>query len=128
MSKAFGHFYANYVNFKGRTTRSTYWLFVLDFVIIQAIIAGAFWFVSDLYKVAAVGQIILLGFSAVLMLASIIPGIAMQVRRLHDVGKKGYWCFFNLLPVIGQIVLLIFTIMPSGPDNEWGEMEFIQQS
>lgn len=127
MSKAFGHFYANYFNFKGRTTRSTYWLFILDFIILQAIILGAFWSISDLkYTICTSGQLVLLGFAALIVIFSIIPGIAMQVRRLHDVGKKGYWCFFNLLPIVGQIIILIFTLMPSGPDNEWGEIELIQ--
>lgn len=38
----------------------------------------------------------------------IVPSIAVAVRRLHDIGKSGYWYFISLIPFVGGIVMLVF--------------------
>jgi len=50
-----------------------------------------------------------------------LPGLAVSVRRLHDVGKSGWFLFIALIPLIGAIWLLVlyFTEGTSG-DNEYG--------
>ena len=54
-------------------------------------------------------------------LASILPGWAVFNRRMHDIGKSGWWCLIGLVPVVGAIVLLVFTCKDSQPgDNEYG--------
>ena len=54
-------------------------------------------------------------------LAVLLPGIALGVRRLHDIGKSGWWMLIALVPLIGLIVLLVFACTDSQPgDNEYG--------
>ena len=43
----------------------------------------------------------------------IIPYISIQIRRLNDIGKNPLWILINLIPIIGQAVLLFFFIEPS---------------
>jgi uncharacterized membrane protein YhaH (DUF805 family) len=50
-----------------------------------------------------------------------LPNLAVTVRRLHDAGHSGWWVLINLLPLIGFIVLLVFTVMDSKPPNQWGD-------
>nr|WP_080994929.1 DUF805 domain-containing protein [Vibrio harveyi] len=41
-------------------------------------------------------------------LVVLIPGIAVMVRRLHDIGRTGWWVLIGLIPLIGLIVLIVF--------------------
>ena len=50
-----------------------------------------------------------------------LPNLAVLVRRLHDAGHSGWWVLIGILPLIGFIVLLIFTLTPSQGPNKWGE-------
>jgi uncharacterized membrane protein YhaH (DUF805 family) len=43
------------------------------------------------------------------------------VRRFHDAGHSGWWVLTWILPLIGFIVWLIFTLTPTQPPNKWGE-------
>ena len=55
------------------------------------------------------------------ILATIVPALAVLVRRLHDTGKSGWWALMILLPVAGAIVLLVFTVTDSdGIANKYG--------
>jgi len=103
------HVLKNYSNFKGRATRKEYWLFTLIHCVIFAILSalGAFGdlsFISSLY-----------------LLATIIPSIAVCIRRLHDIDKSGKWFFISLIPLIGSIWLLILCCTDSDTDNQYGE-------
>ncbi len=99
----------NYANFEGRARRSEYWYFVL-FNMIFGIAAGvldSLWGMPVLY--------------ALYMLAIIVPSIAVAVRRLHDIGKSGWFLFVALIPLVGGIWLLILLVTDSNPgDNEFG--------
>ena len=54
-------------------------------------------------------------------LAVLLPGLAVLVRRLHDIGKSGWWIFISLVPLIGSIVLLVFLATDSQPgENQYG--------
>ena len=58
--------------------------------------------------------------SAIVSLALLLPNLAVLVRRLHDAGHSGWWILISLLPLIGFIVLLVFTLQASEPPNRWG--------
>ena len=49
----------------------------------------------------------------IFLLASIIPSIAVQVRRLHDTGRSGWWILLSFIPLVGPIVLIVFYVMDS---------------
>jgi uncharacterized membrane protein YhaH (DUF805 family) len=55
------------------------------------------------------------------LVAVLIPGIAVSVRRLHDTGKSGWWLLIGLVPLLGGIVLLVFMVLDSQPgQNQYG--------
>jgi uncharacterized membrane protein YhaH (DUF805 family) len=93
----------NYAKFSGRARRSEYWYFFL----FNVIIALAFGFVCGLLQVPQLANIY--------TLAVLIPAIAVAVRRMHDVGKSGW---FVLIPIYNLI--LACTKGDTG-DNEYGE-------
>ena len=49
----------------------------------------------------------------VYLLANLVPGLAVTIRRLHDTGKSGFWIFIGLIPLIGKIILLIMLCQDS---------------
>nr|WP_297309504.1 DUF805 domain-containing protein [uncultured Flavobacterium sp.] len=93
----------NYANFNGRARRSEYWYFYL-FNLIIAIILG---FIGILINSTILSNI----YSLVVL----IPGIAVAIRRMHDVGKSGWYI---LIPIYNLI--LACTDGDKGP-NEYGE-------
>lgn len=58
----------------------------------------------------------------VYVLLSLIPYLAVTVRRLHDIGKSGWWYFIGIIPIIGAIWLLVLLCMEGEPKtNKWGD-------
>ena len=98
-----------YAVFTGRSRRKEYWYFFL-FNILIAIALG----IVD----GVVGSSPL--FGGLYSLAILIPGIAVSIRRLHDVGKSGWWLLLGFVPLVG-LVLLYFMVQDSQPGgNEYG--------
>ena len=105
-----------YAVFSGRARRKEYWYFVL-FNILASIVLGIIDGVTGCFN-AATGVGLLGGIYS---LAMIIPSISVSVRRLHDTGRSGWWLLIGLIPLIGAIVLLVFMVRDSFPDdNEYG--------
>ena len=110
----------NYANFNGRARRSEYWYFALmNFIIIIGIyILMAIAIATS--RSAIVGGVFI-GLVIVFALATLIPSIAVLVRRLHDIGKSGWWYFISLVPFIGGIWLLVLMCTDSQVgSNEYG--------
>jgi uncharacterized membrane protein YhaH (DUF805 family) len=108
--------FENYANFNGRARRSEYWYFVLANFIV-AVLATILDSVLGLnFDPLPYGYLYL-----IYMLAVIIPSLAVAVRRLHDVGKSGWFYFIALIPLIGAIWLLVlfFTEGDQG-ENQYG--------
>ena len=92
----------NYANFTGRARRQEYWMFVLFnmlFVIAIALVSGALIAMTEISAFAGLYLIYILGI--------IIPSLAVAVRRLHDVGKSGWFYLIALIPLIGGIWLIV---------------------
>jgi len=54
-------------------------------------------------------------------LATFLPFLAVEIRRLHDIGRTGWWWLFGLVPVLGWIVLVVFCATNGGAgDNRYG--------
>lgn len=100
----------NYVNFQGRARRKAYWLFVL-FNFIAAVLLGV---IDSILGTDAM-------LSSIYSLAVFLPSIALGVRRLHDIGRSGWWLLIGLIPLVGWIVLLVFALTNSQPGvNQYG--------
>lgn len=89
----------HYLDFEGRTTRKQFWMFVLiNFIIV--------------FLIGFVGQLLLDAngswLSNLYSLAVLLPSIAIAIRRLHDIGKSGWWLLIGLIPVVGWIILIVF--------------------
>ncbi len=101
----------------GRARRTEYWMSVLFNGLIG--IAFSFLYCMLLYfsESAAIGMVVL---SLIYSLAVFIPTLAVEVRRLHDTGRSGWWLLLNFVP-FGDIVLLVFFCLDSQPgENQYG--------
>ena len=110
-----------YADFSGRARRKEYWMFVL-FNIIFAFIAMALDNVLGIsFNIA--GQNVGYGWIYTIYgLAVFIPGLAVAVRRLHDVGKSGWMMFIALIPLIGAIWLIVLEATKGDVGaNEYGQ-------
>ncbi len=107
----------NYFQFNGRARRAEYWGFTLFFIIsliVSIIIDGLVsvtFFGTDEY-----GDAIFLPIVAVLFyLYCIIPGIAITVRRLHDLDMSGWMYLINFVPYVGGLIVFVFMVLDSRP-------------
>ena len=102
-----------YCCFEGRARRSEYWMFVL-FNIIAGIIIGL---IGEFLAGATSGGLL----TNIYYLAVLIPACGVQVRRLHDTDRSGWWILIGIIPLIGGIVLLVFNCIDSQPgENRFG--------
>ena len=105
----------NYANFTGRAGRPEYWWWVL-FAVVASLILGL---VDRMIGMQILGTIFMQILGTIFMLATIIPGIAVGVRRLHDLGKSGWWLLISFT-IIGAFVLLYWFTQPGERDNQYG--------
>jgi uncharacterized membrane protein YhaH (DUF805 family) len=114
-------FWSNYRNFKGRARRSEYWYIQLFLVTTSLAAAGIDLALmnGDVERFIANGGGGIVGL--IWILATIVPALAVLVRRLHDTGRSGWWAFIGLIPIAGAIVLLVFTVEDStNQENTYG--------
>lgn len=113
-----------YADFNGRARRSEYWLFVLFLLIVQVLASVLSWFVGgdlehDPFGSPAAAIIALAYFGFCLYV--FVPALAVSFRRLHDSGRTAWWLLLGLIPILGQLVLLIFMVLEGTPgDNRFG--------
>ena len=105
-----------YAVFSGRARRKEYWMFVL-FNMIFAVVAA----LLDNLLGTAIENVGYGLFYFLYMLAVLIPSLAVVIRRLHDIGKSGWWIFITFIPLIGSIWLLVLLVTDSQPGvNQYG--------
>lgn len=105
-----------YVDFSGRARRKEYWMFVL----FNLLFAIAAMILDNVLGIAIEG----IGYGPLYGLYSLVvlvPGLAVGVRRLHDVGKSGWMLLIALIPLVGAIWLLVLLVTDGEPGtNKWG--------
>lgn len=97
----------HYADFKGTASRSVYWKFVLFYYLLTSFLSALCFLLFSLGSTLATLAVVLL---AAVSLGLIIPALSISVRRLHDIGKRGYWLFINFVPVIGCFWLLALLV------------------
>ena len=126
IGEAARRFFKKYATFTGRASRSEYWWWTLISVVVTTVLnivmsvagsAGAT--VNDSGAMvpgpgAMVGVILLVIWG----LAVIVPSLALPVLRLHDVNVRGWMILLGLVPFLGGLALLVFTILPSKPEGQ----------
>ena len=117
---AIASFFSKYATFGGRARRSEFWYAVLFTTLVSAVI-GLIWPSTTVVLNEMSFQQSSLP-SNLWQLAIFVPSIALSVRRLHDVGRKGTYYLFVLLPIVGWILLFIQFLKDSEPGaNAFGE-------
>ena len=112
---------SKYATFSGRASRAEFWWWILAIFLLSLLtrLIDAFVFAPMLGFGAGdenPGQ----PLSALVSLAILLPAIAVGARRLHDIGRSGWWLFLSLIPVLGTVILIYFYIQPSDDENQWG--------
>ena len=106
----------NSFNFAGRARRKEYWMYMLFSLIALVLLSvlGSLLF-GDNPSLAS-------GPAMLYLLASMVPSIAVSIRRLHDTSRAGWWFLINFLPFIGGIWFFVLTVLDSKPEtNAWGD-------
>ncbi len=134
----------NYANFTGRARRAEFWYFYLMQIIILLGLYFLFFVFfaaggaisnenEDLSVISMVG-FLFYGLAIIYSLATIIPVLAVIVRRLHDINKSGWYYLISLIPLVGSILLIVWLATegdkgknnygndPKNPNNEIGDI------
>jgi len=89
-SEAIAAGFRGYVDWRGRSTRPEYWYWQLLVVPVSAL--GGFF----------------TPFSFIFTLVTVLPSLSVQIRRLHDIDRSGWWALLAFIPIIGWVVLIIW--------------------
>lgn len=100
---------ASYAAFEGRSSRAEFWSFTIVAILLQ-------------------GSLVAIGVTSrnpslpvLFWLVTLLPSIAVTVRRLHDIGQSGLWYLLWLLPLVGGLILLVLLLLPGQPErNRFG--------
>lgn len=114
-------FWSKYATFKGRSRRSEYWFIQLFLVLTNLAVAAIDLALmnGDVERFIANGGGGIVGL--VWILVTIVPALAVLVRRLHDTGKSGWWVLIGLVPFVGTVVLFVFSVLNSDEgENRFG--------
>ncbi len=95
----------HYVDFAGRVGRQEYWMFVLFSIIIQIAL--------DIVRLDMISMLVSLGL--------LLPSLGLGARRLHDIGKSGWWLLLGFIPIVGWIILIVWLATKTDMSaNEYG--------
>lgn len=110
----FFYVFKQYAVFSGRAQRAQYWYFTLFSILAEIALE-----ICD--QALGTSNEHLSLFSSLFSLAVLLPSLGVTVRRLHDIGRSGWWVLILLIPILGALVLLVFMVLDSQPgDNRYG--------
>ena len=109
--------FQRYVDFSGRSTRAEYWWWGLFSVVVSFALFIADTLTGNSSTFGWMGGLL----DTLFTLATIIPSLALSVRRLHVITRTGWWLLLLFVPVIGWIVLIVWAIKRGdGGPNKYG--------
>ena len=105
--------FAGYLDFNTRTVRSGYWYWVL-FAFLAVILANGI-------DRAIFGMESMPILNLLVSLGLLLPGLAVAVRRMHDINRSGWWLLIVFVPIVGVFVLIYWLVQPgTSGDNDFG--------
>ena len=140
--QAIQRFFTKYAVFSGRASRSEFWwvslalglvtlvLYLLTLVLGIATGSQGTTSTGSPTTIPGAGAFLPGALLVILWLGTIVPGIAVTVRRLHDANFSGLLYLIVLVPYVGSLILLIFTIMgpnPAGARFDLGAQPYVPQ-
>lgn len=118
MIEAYKKFWKGYVDFTGRSTPSDYWFAFSAHVLIFF----AYYLLDAVFErmVSATGSMDVFTISVILLLiffaygiATVLPGLALTVRRLRDAGYNWPYIFIPLIPFVGIFIFIFLLCQPT---------------
>jgi len=113
-----------YADFKGRARRKEFWMFTL----FNFLATAAATILDNVLGLTFADDIPYGPIYVIYVLGVLVPGIAVGIRRLHDVNKSGWWIFIALVPLLGTLYLLYLNVKEGdagknqyGPDPKASE-------
>lgn len=100
-----------YAQFNGRANKTEFWQYVLVYFLISIALS----LLMSIFGGVKILRVLFMILNVIVMLALIIPSLAVSVRRMHDIGKAGGWILINLIPLIGLIWFILLAIKDSEP-------------
>lgn len=108
--------FRNYADFNGRAARPEYWWFFLFILVSSIVLTSLDGLLGTRGLLWGLG-LLQIAFN----LAILVPALAVGARRLHDIGKPGWWLLVGIIPIIGGLVLVYFFVQRGAPGpNEYG--------
>jgi uncharacterized membrane protein YhaH (DUF805 family) len=106
-----------YAEFTGRSRRKEYWMFFLLVLVVAVVLS----LVEGMVGLGGMIGGVYGPLTTLFLLATLVPSIAVGIRRLHDTNRSGWWILIALVPFVGGIILLVFYVLEGtrGP-NEYG--------
>lgn len=117
--------FRKYATFAGRARRKEYWFFSLFVGLVTGLLVvlakpTGDWGNPDVDP-ATLGfaNETVAGILGIFLLLVLLPSLAVTIRRLHDSNRSGWWWFITFVPVVGSLILLIFTLLDgtAGPNR-----------
>jgi uncharacterized membrane protein YhaH (DUF805 family) len=95
-----------YAEFSGRSRRKEYWMFTL-LMLVAGLVIGT---IEGILGINTMIGGVYGPLTTLMLLGTIVPSIAVGIRRLHDTDKSGWWLLIALIPLIGSLILLFFFV------------------
>jgi uncharacterized membrane protein YhaH (DUF805 family) len=99
----------HYFDFNGRARRAEFWWYILVYIII-VIVLGV------IQSILHIGSLL----SGLFGLALLLPSLGVGVRRLHDIGRSGWFILLGLIPIVGLLLLYWYAQPGVAGSNEYG--------
>ena len=119
-------------SFSGRSSRKEFWLGVAAlwlgyYAAFSMIYAIFLFFIAGISRTALNGDVLADAFIVLYLVTGLtifLVSAALNARRLHDIGKSGWWQLLSLIPLIGSLILFIWFLRPSDGDNQYGPEDY----
>jgi uncharacterized membrane protein YhaH (DUF805 family) len=97
--------FQKYVDFSGRAARPEFWWFALFTLVVSLLIQMVLgYWIANLFS-----------------LAVLLPSLAVGARRLHDMGKSGWFQLLWMIPILGWAVMIYWLVQPTAGPNQYGD-------
>ena len=110
-------------DFAGRSSRREFWMYTLVIFVVSFVLGVVDGFIFGAFKPVPVGETFVMpmvSFSNAFSLITVIPGLSVSIRRLHDINRTGGWLLIALT-VIGLVLIIFWACVRSDEgDNQYG--------